>query len=141
MSEETTTSDLVELTVRCLESGSRGYLDVGMSFFAPDCIWEVPALATRFEGLSAIRGFLEDWLGAFEGFEIQLDEVLDLGNGVVLALARENARPVGSSGHAGLQEVFAYVVVWVEGMIARVTVSGDVDEARAAAHRLAESSG
>jgi hypothetical protein len=98
----------------------------------------VPALGSRFEGLAAIRGLIEDWLGAFEEFEIDLEEVLDLGNGVVLVVAREDALPVGSAGRAGLPEAFAYVVVWAGETIKYVAAYGDVEEGRIAAERVAE---
>jgi len=38
--------------------------------------------------VAAIRGFLEDWLGAYEEYEIEAEEILDLGNGVVLFVIR-----------------------------------------------------
>jgi len=141
MSEESTTSDLVERTRRSLEAGALGELDAATRFFAREALWEVPALGTSLQGLTAIRGFLEDWLRAFEQFEIELPEVLDLGNGVVFALARTDALPQGGVGSTRLREVFVYVVVWIEGEITRVTVYPDIDEARAAAERLAEERG
>jgi ketosteroid isomerase-like protein len=140
MPEESATRDLVELTRRGLEAGL-GDLDTGMRFFSGDAVWEVPVLGMSLEGSTAIRGFLEDWLGAFDQFEINLEEVLDLGGGVVFALGRTDALTRGGAGRARLREVFVYVVTWVEGKIARVAAYNDVDEARAAAERLAESRG
>jgi hypothetical protein len=49
--------------------------------------------------------------------------------------------PVGSAGRTQLREVFAYVVVWENDAITRVTAYGNIDEARAAAERLAEERG
>ena len=40
---------------------------------------------------------------------------------------------------ARVQERWSYTVTWTEGMIARVVVRADIDNARAAAERLAES--
>jgi SnoaL-like protein len=138
MSSHLTKADLVQLTRCSLEAGAFRDLDAGLKRFAPKAVWEVPALGSRFEGLAAIRGFIEDWLGAFEEFEIYLEEVLDLGKGVVLVVAREDALPVGSAGRARLHEAFAYVVVWAGDMIKYVAAYGDVDEGRIAAERLAE---
>jgi len=132
-------ADLVERTRRSLEAGAFRDIDAGMRHFAPDAVWEVPQLGSSFEGAAAIRGFLEDWFGAFKEFEIELEEVLDLGKGVVFVMARSDALPVGGTGRTRLQELFAYVVVWVDGAITRVTAYGDVDDGRAAAKRAAES--
>jgi hypothetical protein len=35
--------------------------------------------------VEAIRGFWEDWLGAYEEYEMTPEEILDLGTGVVLS--------------------------------------------------------
>jgi hypothetical protein len=37
--------------------------------------------------------------------------------------------------------IYGYVVTWIDGKISRFTVYPDIDEARAAAERLAESRG
>jgi ketosteroid isomerase-like protein len=139
MSEESTTPDLVELTLRLLEAGRD--LDNGLSHFAPDAVWDVPRLGSSFEGAATIRGFLEDWFASFEEFEIELEEALDLGNGVVFIVARSDGLPVGGAGRTRLRELFAYLVVWADSAITRVTVYGDVSEGRAAAKRLAEERG
>jgi hypothetical protein len=49
--------------------------------------------------------------------------------------------PVGSAGRTQLREVPAYVVVWENDAITRVTAYGNIDEARAGAERLAEERG
>jgi hypothetical protein len=51
----------------------------------------------------------------------------------------QTGRPVSSSGDVQIR--FAAVHTWAEGLIVRITTYGDVDEARAAAERLAESRG
>jgi ketosteroid isomerase-like protein len=138
--DESTTPDLVELSRHGLEAGL-GDLDEGLRFFSSDAVWEVPALGVSLEGSPAIRAFLEDWLSAFDQFEINLEEILDLGNGVVFATARTDGLPLGGAGSARLREVFVYVVTWVNGKIMRVTVYNDIGQARAAAQRLAEERG
>jgi hypothetical protein len=67
-----------------------------------------------------------------------LEEVLDLGHGVVVAVAQTDALPLGGASPTRLTEVFVYVVLWSERKVSRVTVYADIDEARAAAKRLAE---
>jgi ketosteroid isomerase-like protein len=138
MSEESTTPDLVELVRRQFEAGNRGDIDAVMSSFAVDAVLEGRALGDIFEGQAAIRAFVEGWFGMYEELEFRLEEVHDLGNGVVLAVVLQEARPAGIAGH--VQQTEGWVYVWVGGLIARLTASG-IDEARGAAERLAEERG
>jgi len=135
MPEESTTSDLVELVRRQFEAGNRRDLDAVTSSFAPDAVMDGRALGDHFEGRAAIRSFIEDWFGAYEELEFGLEEVRDLGKGVVFAVVTQNGRPVGSAGQVRQREGWVYV--WVGRLIAQFTIS-DIDEARAAAERLAQ---
>jgi ketosteroid isomerase-like protein len=139
MPEESTTPDLVEIT-RFIDAASRGDIDLLMSFFAPDAVW-VGSLSGigSLQGAAAIRSFLDDWIGSYQEFEIETEEVLDVGNGVMLSVSLQKGRPVGSTGYVQLR--YATVAVWVGGMIERFTTYKDIDQARAAAERLAESRG
>ena len=138
MPEESTTPELLELVGRAFEAANRRDLDRVTSGFAPDAVFEGRALGDIFEGRAAIRSFLEEWFGAYEELEVGLEEVRDLGNGVVFAVVVQSGRPAGSAGHLRQRE--GWVFVWVRGLIARLTIS-EVDEARAAAERLAEERG
>ena len=137
MSQESTTSDLVERWRRAVEATSRGDLNATMSIFAADAVWEAQPLGITHTGAPAIRSFLEDWRASYEDYEDDQEEGLGLGNGVVFQVTRLDARLAGSRGR--VQERFSFTVLWVEGMVTRVTVRNDIDEARAAAERLAES--
>ena len=139
MSEESTTPDPVELVRRFNEAASRLDFDAMVSFYAPDAVWEGRASGMTFEGRTAIRGFWEDVTVAYEEFEWRSEEILDLGNGVVFGVNRASGRPVGSTGRVELH--VAFVAVWEEGLVVRVTAYSDPDEARAAAERLAEERG
>jgi ketosteroid isomerase-like protein len=136
LAEESATPDSVELVRRTSEAANRRDLDAVLSSFAEDAVFDGRAAGTFFEGRPAIRRFLEDWFGAYEELEVELEEVSDLGNGVVFAVVIQDGRPVGSAGHLRQRE--GWVFLWVRGLIARLTTS-DIDEARAAAERLAES--
>jgi SnoaL-like protein len=107
-----------------------------MSYFAPDAVWEVVALGTRLDGAGAIRGVLEDWRASYEQFEIELEEIRDLGNGVGLTVMAQAGRLAGGTGRVRYR--FAQVTTWAEGVAIRVSGSPDIDDARAAAERLAE---
>jgi ketosteroid isomerase-like protein len=138
MSEESTTPDLVELTRQSIQATSRRDVDAALQFLAPDAIWDFGGLGT-FEGLAAIRGFTEDWFGAFDEFAMEADEILDLGSGVTYSVFTVTGRPVDSSGQVRTR--YASVAAWAEDSIVRITNSLDIDEARAAAEQLAESRG
>jgi ketosteroid isomerase-like protein len=135
MSEESGTPDLVELVRRQCEAGNRRDLDATTSSFAPDAVLDGRVAGDHFEGRAAIRSFLEDWFGTFEELEFGLEEVRDLGKGVVFAVVTQNGRLVGSAGHVRQREGWVYV--WSEGLIARLTTY-ELDEARVTAERLAE---
>ena len=139
MSEESTTPDLVERWRQAAEAADRRDFDATMGIFAPDAVWEVQPLGISESGSAAIRSFLEDWLGAYEDYEYDQEEGHSLGNGVVFVVSRLDARPVGSPG--SVQERWAFTVLWVAGKVVRVTGRNDIDEARAAAERLAEERG
>ena len=89
-----------------------------------------------FEGSTAILGFLEEWMGVYEDFQIEAEEIHDLGNGVTFCIVLQQGRPMGSGGTVQLR--YGTCAVWVDGKAVRVWNYPDVDEARAAAERLAE---
>ena len=91
------------------------------------------------ESTTPDRSFLEDWIGAYEEHESKQEEGQDLGKGVLFAVASLGGRLAGSAGR--VQERWAYTVAWANGMVTSVIVRLDIDEARAAAERLAESTG
>jgi ketosteroid isomerase-like protein len=138
MREESTTPDLLDALRRAIEAANSRDLDALTSFYAPDAVWEVAGLGTH-EGTAEIRRFFEDWFDAYEEFEVELQETLDLGNGVAFAVVVQRGRPVGSTGRVQLR--YATTSIWVDGMIALQTNHSDSDEARAAAERLAEERG
>ena len=139
MAEESTTPDLVELWQESADAADRRDFDTAMRYFPADALWEVRPLGISFKRAPPIRSFLEDWVGSYEEYEYEQEEALDLGKGVVFVVSRLDARPLGSLGR--VQERWAFTFVWTEGMIVRVTGHTDIDEARAAAERLAEERG
>jgi ketosteroid isomerase-like protein len=140
MSEQSATADLVELVRRQTEATNRRDMDALIASARPDVVYDTsPSGLGVYEGPVAIRRLSEDWWGAFEELRFELEEVLDLGNGVTFSVTRQDARPAGSSGYVRTRE--AHVTEWIDGMAARVTVYTDIDDGRAAAERLAESRG
>ena len=140
MPEESTTPDLVELLRGNIEAANERDFDSTLSYLAPDAVWDMSAVGLgSYNGVATIRGFFEDWLSSYDEFEFAPEEILDFGKGVVLAVIRQSARPVGSTGQVRIR--YAQLVVWTGGLIVRTAYYVDIDEARAAAERLAESRG
>jgi ketosteroid isomerase-like protein len=135
MSEESTTPDLVE-RVRSLYEALRTR-DFAMltSFCVSDAIYESMAMGATFEGVEAMREFAEDIQRAYEAFDLQIEENLDLGKGIGLAVVNQKGRLTGSSSEAQMR--YAAITEWVETLLARLTAYTDVAAARADAERLA----
>jgi len=79
---------------------------------------------------------MKEWASLSEDLQLDIEENRDLGGGVTLAVVRQRGRPAQSSAY--LEFRYASVTEWRDGLIARLTPYTDVDEARAAAERLAE---
>ena len=137
MSEESATPALEETARRSLAAFGRRDFDGALAVFRTDAVWDMSSTGMGvFEGLQAIRGFFEDWLGAFEDYETVMEEFGDLGNGVALGVYVQRGRPAGSSGFVELR--YAIVRTWRDGLLERNTIYTDIDEARAAAEQLSE---
>ena len=137
MPEESTTPDLVELAQRYIDAVNVGDIDAATNLFASDVVWE--GVFQTFEGRAAARGFLQDWLDAFDEFELVAEELRDLGGGVAFSVFIQRGKPRGATGWVQVRA--ASVTVVVDGLAERATLYLDIDEARAAAERLAEERG
>jgi ketosteroid isomerase-like protein len=134
MPEEPSTPAAVDLVREQVEALDRGDLDGVMSNVAEDIVFDGRAAGDHFEGRAAIRGFLEDWFRAWEELSFELEEIRHVSGGTVFAIVIQDGRLVGSGGHLRQREGWVYFCGG--GSITRLTISG-VDEARAAAERLA----
>ena len=68
-----------------------------------------------------------------------VEEILDLGHGVTFGVIREHGRMKGSD--AVVEARNASVTTWDDGRIVRSSTYANIDEARAAAERLARERG
>jgi ketosteroid isomerase-like protein len=140
MSEESTTPDLAELNRRAIESAARRHWDTAMGSYGPESVWDTSPLGMgTYRGVATIRANMEEWYSLYEEAEVEIEDNVDLGNGVVFAVVRQRARPVGSSAY--VEFLFASITEWTDGVIARVTPYTDIDAARATAEGLAEERG
>jgi ketosteroid isomerase-like protein len=137
--EKSAAPDLGELTRRLVDAANARDIDAMMSFFAPNTVFEMRGTVGVLEGRAAIGRFFEDWLGAYDEFELEVEERRDLGSGVTFSVAVQRGRPRGSTGWAQVQ--YGVVSTWEDGLIQWTRNYKDVDEARAAAERLAEERG
>jgi hypothetical protein len=137
MPKESATPDLI----RCIvEAWSRRDIEAVMSFFAPDGLWDMSPMGMGTSGgASAIRQFCAEWWGGYDQYQIEAQEIVELSNGVAFVVTEQRGRPVGSSGFVGFRS--AAVAIWRDGLLERVTSYTDLDEARAAAKRLAQDRG
>jgi ketosteroid isomerase-like protein len=140
MLEESATPDLVELVRRRSEASNRRDIDALISLFAADGVYDTsPSGLGVYEGRQAIGAFIAEYWDSFEELTFEPEEIVDFGHGVTFSVVRQDGRPAGSSGYVQKRE--AHVTEWIGCMISRVTVHLDVDQARAAAERLAEERG
>jgi ketosteroid isomerase-like protein len=134
MADESTTPDLVARTHALNQAGNIADLDAVMGFFAPDAVWDTSPMGIGvFEGRAAIRKMLEDWLGAFDWFTTEVDEVLDFGNGVSLTVVTQHGCPTGSK--VEVHQRSADVAVLVDGIVERSEGAEGLDRTRAADER------
>jgi ketosteroid isomerase-like protein len=142
MPQEAKTPDPVELARRAFEAANRRDLDAVSSFFASHAVFAGRGVPDIHEGRMAIRSMLEGWFAAYDELEFKLDDVRNLGSGVVFAAVVQEGVLAGSAGHGHLRQREGWVFLWEEGLIARLaTFYLNVDEAHAAAEALAETVG
>ena len=131
--------DPVELTRRLFAHADRGDIDGIMGAVDLDAVWDASSWGFGvYEGRRLIRRFLEDWIGSFEEFRRDSEELVDVGGGVVFAVAVTRGR---TRGGPEIRIRGATVCLWADGLTKRVVFYRDPAEARAAAERLAESGG
>ena len=119
---------------------NRRDVDGVMASYSQCPVWDTSAVGLGVhEGRDAVRAFHEDWQRAYEDFEGVVTSLEDLGNGVVVTVFYNRARPAGGTGFVELR--FALVMTWSDGLVEQVTAYTDIAEARAAAERLAEERG
>jgi hypothetical protein len=139
MSEESTSPDLIELTHSAYAYLNSRDLDALVGLLDRSCVYDLSRFDLgTYTGPGEIRRFYEEWIAPLHEFGVAVDDITDLGNGVVYAI---------QAGHRGSAPGFFFeleggvVGVWEHGRLARMTVYPDIDEARAAAERLAQERG
>ena len=135
MAEESRTHDLVELTRGYIETANRHDFDAIERVYTPNVVLRGEMIGT-FEGRAAVRGYWEDMYRPYDELRGEAEQIVDLGFGVAFVVTVATGRLAGSSADVRLR--YASVLLWTEGSLERQTNYMDIDEARAAAERLAE---
>jgi ketosteroid isomerase-like protein len=139
MSDESLLPNPVELVRQAFDAGNRHDLDAIIGFHSPEAVWDLSDQGLGvFEGAGAIRGWLEDWFGVWADLHLDVLEIVDLGHGVVFSSVREAGR-LADGGHA--EQERGWVLLAGQRKIARIAIYLDINEARAAAERLAQERG
>ena len=138
MSQESTNLDLIERARVGMEAFGRGDFDVALSFFTRDAVWDMKGGET-FEGIAAIRAFFDGFYGQFESFAVEHEEIRDLGGEVMLVVNTMSGHPLGAT--VEVRQRGGFVIEGKGGFAERLTAYTDIDDARAAAERLAKERG
>ena len=138
MPEESQTPNLVERVQRIVAAVNARDFDAAVSFYAPDAVLDAEDAGIH-EGRLSIREFYEAWWSTYEDHRQEVEEIADLGNGMVMVVIHLHARLPDAS--AWLEQRYAAVATWSDGRIEKQRNYLDIDEARAAAERLAEERG
>ena len=79
----------VEIVRRVFAAGAED-LDAIIALHHPDWEGYIPAeypISGTWRGLDGVRGFVEEWLGAFDQFSIEAEEFIDHDDAVFVAVA------------------------------------------------------
>jgi ketosteroid isomerase-like protein len=129
--------DLVTSIYTIFSASNRRDLDAVVTHYAPDAVWDMSAMGLgTFNGRAEIRQHLEAWFAPYEEFAFKVEQVSDLGHGVVLGVVHEQARMRGGSGV--IPRHVAFVWEFRDDLIVRTAPYPDLDEARAVGERLAQ---
>jgi len=84
-----------------------------------------------YSGIDGLRSAWLDWLAPWESYQAVVEEVIDAGDGRVVVLTRDHARPVGANAEAH----FEGAPVWTvrDGKVARIEFYWNRAEGLAAA--------
>jgi ketosteroid isomerase-like protein len=138
MPEESASLDLVERVQQIVAAMNARDFDTAVSFYALDAVLDAEDAGIH-EGRLAIRSFYEVWWGSYAEQQQKAEEIRDLGNCVVIAAIHMYGRLPGAP--AFLEQRYAAVATWRDGLIEKQRNYLDLGEARASAERLAEERG
>ena len=106
----------VDGVLRGYEALNRGDLDAAVAGLAPDCELVLPPIlpeaAASYQGREGLRRFWEAWRESFEGFRMEVEEVIDAGDRVLVMAA---ACGTGADSGADVRTP-SFAIIWtIEG--------------------------
>ena len=114
-------SEAVERVRLGYEAFNRGDLDAALAGLHPDVEWSVLAFlpeAEVYRGPDGVRAFWEMWFENFEEFQIEVEEIVDVGDRILALIA------ISGSGRGSGVDVqtptFAQIWTYEEGKVTRV---------------------
>jgi len=84
------------------------------------------------EGHAALREFFSEWISLYEDFEVEANEMQDLGNGVTIC-SIDQGEGSRQQRVRGVRLCTAWA--WTDGLVTQTMSYFNIDEARAAAER------
>jgi ketosteroid isomerase-like protein len=124
----------LEVFRRAFEAFTRGgWEPLFGTIWAPEIVWDMSPAGIAglgvYNGFDELRSFFEDWFSTFpfDDWEQELDDVIDCGDEVVVALTRQRGR--GSASGASVELQYAQVITFWEGKIVRSVVYTNRDQA------------
>ena len=113
----------------CFEAWKAGDFERSLSYYADDAVWQTGSVDSAVHcGPGGVARAVEEWVGAFSGYWLEADELIDAGDSVVV-LGREGG--VGKASGVPVEEKWALVFTVEEGLIVRAR--GYTDHAEALA--------
>lgn len=99
------------------EAWKQGDFEKSLSYYDDDATWQTGSVDSAVHcGPSGVARAVEEWVGAFAGYWLEADELIDAGDRVVL-LVREGG--VGKASGVPVEEEAAMVFTVTDGLITR----------------------
>jgi ketosteroid isomerase-like protein len=101
-------------------------------FLAPDFVWDMSTFQgwpddPEYQGAEGFDRFLAAWIAPWEVWDLEIDEMVDVGGDQVLVLMRQRGTPKG--GQARVELHYGTVYTLREGLITRARVYATPAEA------------
>jgi ketosteroid isomerase-like protein len=118
----------VEIVRRIHDAYTQGDFETALSLLDPEIEWfpQPNAPDAAYRGHEGVRESLTQWVGTWEGYRFEVDEIIDVGD-QVLVRARQRGRGKGS----GLEIEATQFNVWTlrDGKAVRMRMFGHEEEA------------
>lgn len=89
----------VDVVRRQAQAYAAGDWETAISLLDPDVVYDISRFSTAggvFHGLQGVRDGFREWIGSWEGYRLEVLEVIDADDDQVVVLMRETGRGQGS---------------------------------------------